>query len=408
MKERPQGGEVRAPSSPKPPPPQPMTHFARLEPSLYALEPALAARVLTPALAVHLDIVRSNVRRVIALLDGAVERWRPHVKTTKLPAVWRILAEEGVRHFKCATTRELDVLLDTLAGAGVTGADVLVAYPHRPPALGRLAEIAERHGGARVSVLLEDAELAPQVPDVLGHFVDVNPGMDRTGIPARDEARIRAVARSAGARLRGLHWYDGHLHDADVVARRAAVERGLGRAAALVAALRDEEGLECGELCTAGTPAFLSSLGTEALADRTGTLHRVSPGTVVFHDLRSEIENDGLGLEPAAVVLARVVSHPDDGLVTCDAGSKSIAAEAGAPVCEVVGAPGLVAQHPSEEHLPLRVTAGAPPPRGTLLALVPMHVCPTVNLAEEALLLDGGRFVEVASVRARAHELLLP
>lgn len=384
-----------------------MPHFASLDPSTYALEPDLAERVLTPALAVHLDLARSNVRRVIALLGGAVERWRPHVKTTKLPAVWRMMAEEGVRHFKCATTRELDVLLETLARASVPDADVLVAYPHRQPALDRLAAIAARHPGARVSVLVEDEELAPRIPDALGLFVDVNPGMDRTGVPARDGTRVRAVARAAGPRLRGLHWYDGHQHDADLGARRAAVEAGLRRAAALARAL-GADGLPCGELCSAGTPAFLSSLGTDALTDLPDTLHRVSPGTVVLHDLRSEIENAALGLTPAAVVLARVVSHPEDDLVTCDAGSKSIAAEAGAPVCEVVGAPGLIAQRPSEEHLPLRVAAGERPPRGVMLALVPMHVCPTVNLAEEALVLEGGRFVEVAAVRARAHELLLP
>jgi len=385
-----------------------MTHFASLDPRAYALEPALAERVLTPALAVHLDLARGNVRRIVAHLGGAVERWRPHVKTTKLPAIWRMMADEGVRHFKCATTRELDVLLDTLAAAGVPDADVLVAYPHRQPALDRLAAIAARHAGARVSVLVEDEALAPAIPDSLGLFVDVNPGMDRTGIPARDAERVLAVARAAGDRLRGLHWYDGHQHDADLAARRAAVAAGLERAAELVRAIRDDAGLACEEICSAGTPAFLSSLVADASGDLDGTLHRVSPGTVVFHDLRSEIENAALGLTPAAVVLSRVISHPDDDLVTCDAGSKSIAAEAGAPVCEVVGAPGLEAQRPSEEHLPLRVADGERPPRGAMLALVPMHVCPTVNLAEEALLLDGGRLVEVAPVRARAHELLLP
>jgi len=232
--------------------------------------------------------------------------------------------------------------------------------------------------------------------------------MDRTGIPARDAERVLAVARAAGDRLRGLHWYDGHQHDADLAARRTAVAAGLERAAELVRAIRADAGLACEEICSAGTPAFLSSLGADALGDLPRTLHRVSPGTVVFHDLRSEIENGALGLTPAAVVLSRVISHPDDDLVTCDAGSKSIAAEAGAPVCEVVGAPGLEAQRPSEEHLPLRVADGERPPRGAMLALVPMHVCPTVNLAEEALLFDGGAFLGAAPVRARAHELLLP
>jgi D-serine deaminase-like pyridoxal phosphate-dependent protein len=67
-----------------------------------------------------------------------------------------------------------------------------------------------------------------------------------------------------------------------------------------------------------------------------------------------------------------------------------------------------VAQTPSEEHLPLRQArqdAEARPPRGSGLLLVPRHVCPTVNLAEQAVLLDGGRVVDVVAVSARAHDL---
>ncbi len=135
-------------------------------------------------------------------------------------------------------------------------------------------------------------------------------------------------------------------------------------------------------------------------------LHRVSPGTVVYHDLRYEQQIEDLELSPAAMVLTRVVSHPTAGIVTCDAGSKAIAAEAGDPCAYVLGYPGLEALQPSEEHLPLRVRAGARPPRGAPLLLIPRHVCPTVNLAEQAILVEDGRLREVVPVRARAHELL--
>lgn len=385
-----------------------MTRLAALDPARYGLDSDLAARVLTPALAVHLDLVRQNVRTVIQHLGGDVSRWRPHVKTTKLPAVWRVLAEEGVRSFKCATTRELAVLLETLGKANAADADVLVAYPHRPPALGRIAAIAAEHPDAAVSVLIEDPDVVPEVPANLWMFVDVNPGMNRTGVPDRDESTLLELVRAAGPRYRGLHWYDGHLHDADLASRRAAVERGLARALELIDLIEREQGAITAELISSGTPAFLSSLDSAAASARPGLVHRVSPGTVVFHDVRSQLENAELGLVPAAVVLTRVISHPADDLATCDAGSKSIAAEAGDPVVEVIGRPDMLAQRPSEEHLPFRVDPAARPERGELFALVPMHVCPTVNLAEEALLFDHGEFLGVAKVAARAHELLIP
>ena len=59
------------------------------------------------------------------------------------------------------------------------------------------------------------------------------------------------------------------------------------------------------------------------------------------------------GYAPAVLVLTRVVSRPHSGIVTCDAGHKSVSADAGVPTCVVVGHPELVPLTSSEEHLPL-------------------------------------------------------
>jgi D-serine deaminase-like pyridoxal phosphate-dependent protein len=165
--------------------------------------------------------------------------------------------------------------------------------------------------------------------------------------------------------------------------------------------------MEIGELVTSGTPSFLYAIDFPGFAELSPTAHRISPGTVVLHDLRSEQELDELDLQPAAVVFARVVSHPAPNIVTCDAGSKSLAAEAGDPSAFVLGHPELEPLRPSEEHLPIRVHRGPGPRRGTPLLLVPRHVCPTVNLAEEAVLIEGGRFRGKVAVRGRAHDVLV-
>jgi D-serine deaminase-like pyridoxal phosphate-dependent protein len=378
--------------------------FAGLDPAGYALPGELAERALTPALVVHMGALRHNLARAIELCGGDAARWRPHVKTTKIPAVMREVARAGVRHFKCATTREAAVLLDALQSEGIADGDVLLAYPLVGPALQRLARLAARHPRARIAVLCDVPEAVRDVPTGLGVFLDVNPGMDRTGAPLEDEPRILATAREAGERLRGLHFYDGHLHQADRGERALAVHAGYDRLLELARAL-ERAGTPCGELITAGTPAFADALAYEGFGASGAPRHRVSPGTVVFHDARSEELCPELGLRPAALVLTRVVSHPAADLATCDAGSKSLAAEAGEPCAIVLGRADLEALKPSEEHLPLRGVPGALPSRGELLQLVPRHVCPTVNLAEEALLVENGRLVDVVPVSARAHEL---
>lgn len=375
-----------------------------LEP--YVLDTQVSKRLLSPALVIYMDQVRHNIGAILAQLGGNPDRWRPHVKTIKIPAIQAELVRAGIRNFKCATPREADCLAQVLEDGDAQGADILVAYPLAGPNLERLAEVAQAHPTVQFAILVESLESVSAIPDHLNLFLDINPGMNRTGVALADTSRLRQIAHEAGSRLRGLHAYDGHRHEKDLSIRHRNLEANYAQLAELVRHLQ-EDGLRVDEIITAGTPAFLHAAQSMSLASVPGTVHRVSPGTVVLHDLRSAEENPGLDLQPAALLFSRVVSHPVDGIVTCDAGSKSLAAEAGDPCAEVLGHPQLQAQAPSEEHLPLEVLSGTPPGRGTELLLMPRHVCPTVNLAEYALLVERGKEARPVSVVARAHELLL-
>src|SRR5262245_65678494 len=79
--------------------------------------------VMTPALAIYPEIVDANIEATLRALGGDANRWRPHVKTSKLGFVMRRLTQRGVTNVKCATTLEMQ----TAAEAGAV--DLLVAYP---------------------------------------------------------------------------------------------------------------------------------------------------------------------------------------------------------------------------------------------------------------------------------------
>ncbi len=358
------------------------------------------AELQTPALLIELPRVRHNLQRMQQLLapHGGLDRWRPHVKTCKVPPVLDLLLQHGLRRFKCATTREAAVLLDCADAAG-TAVDLLVAFPHRGANLVRLAALARSRPQHRVAVLTEDPGHATSVRAQhagLALFLDLDPGWHRSGVPLEDHARIRATVAAAGDALAGTHCYEGHLRDPAPAVRAA-------RAAPIFATLRallDELRQSHLELITSGTPGLLAALTDPALA---GITHRVSPGTVVYWDLASE-ELGIPGFRPAALVLARVASAPRAGRITLDAGSKAIDAAAGDPCAAVEGWPGLLALHPSEEHLPVQVQHGDAPPPGTLLRLIPRHVCPTVNLADEAVLVGDAGIEAIVPVAARGHE----
>jgi D-serine deaminase-like pyridoxal phosphate-dependent protein len=358
-------------------------------------------RLLTPTLLIFEAAVEANIATTVALLGGRPERWRPHVKTAKLVwAMGRLLAH-GVRHFKCATTRELE----TLCALGAP--DVLLAFPVVGANARRVRALAAAHPGTRVSVLVDHPDQVPAWRDsAVACFLDINPGMHRTGAAADIDALLglARAARAAGLPIAGVHWYDGHVSGVAPTERAAVTHAGYDKLLRLVAEL-DAAGFRIPEVITAGTPALPHALGYTRFTEA-GYDHRVSPGTVIYGDLMllSTLPVEW-GYLPAALVLAAVVSHPRPGRFTCDAGHKSVSADAGVPTCGVLGHPGWAPAGPSEEHLPIDLPAGeAPPPVGSYLYLIPRHVCPTVNNFEEAALVVGGRVVRAEPVTARGHE----
>jgi D-serine deaminase-like pyridoxal phosphate-dependent protein len=209
---------------------------------------------------------------------------------------------------------------------------------------------------------------------------------------------------SSGLRFRGLHYYDGHLSKYGIAERCKQAHLGYERLMHIVDTLTTL-GIEVPEVITAGTPAFPCSLSFSRFANAL-FVHRMSPGTIVYCDATSLAQ---LPAEyrylPAAVVMTRVVSHPAPGMITCDAGHKTVSADAGVPTCVVLGHPALEPVAPSEEHLPMRVADSASVPAiGELLYLVPRHVCPTVNNFDDAVIVSGGKLIAVEPVSARGRE----
>ena len=82
------------------------TWFPDVDPEEWALPDGLASHVITPALVIDLKKVRRNVAAVKRALGGDLNRWRPHLKTTKMSVVWLELVRAGVKNFKVATTKE--------------------------------------------------------------------------------------------------------------------------------------------------------------------------------------------------------------------------------------------------------------------------------------------------------------
>jgi D-serine deaminase-like pyridoxal phosphate-dependent protein len=272
----------------------------------------------------------------------------------------------------------------------------------------RVREIADQFPGVRISALAENEEQVRQWRGSrVGVFLDINPGMDRTGIEQTHSDVVVQLARAIaglGLEFRGLHYYDGHLGGLEMRERIAVAHAGYKRLLKVVNAI-ERSGMSVPEVITAGTPTLPCSLAFEGFRGA-GFLHRVSPGTVVYCDATSlsQLPSE-YGYQPAVLVLTRVVSRPRAGIVTCDAGHKAVSADAGVPTCVVVGHSELTPLAPSEEHLPMALQGDATGPQvGEALHLLPRHVCPTVNNFDCALLVQDGEVQAVEKVSARGRE----
>ena len=106
----------------------------------YKLPTTLEQRLCSPSLVIYADVLRQNVERVIKACGA--HRWQPHIKTVKSKDIIRELINSGVKQFKCATSREAELLGQTLRGRGDGPFEVVVSYPHTGPTLARIAAAA--------------------------------------------------------------------------------------------------------------------------------------------------------------------------------------------------------------------------------------------------------------------------
>lgn len=349
-----------------------------------------AENVPSPRVLVNAAVVGENIDAAIRTAGGS-ERLRPHVKTHKSQAVVKLHRDRGIDAFKCATTAEAEML--AVAGC----ADVLVAYQTIGPALNELHALARRHRSTRFACLVDDLSVARALDAagerngvVLGVFLDLDVGMHRTGItPGSSADELHAFLEAARwLEARGIHAYDGHIHDGELSARcrRAAQTRGM--------ALEFAARVGATEIVLGGTPSF----PCHAAAWQPGVT--LSPGTYVYHDWGYATRYPDLPFRGAAVVFGRVIAR-GTGSFTVDIGSKAIAADPAQPRGTILNLPRAVAGGQSEEHWIF--TMENPPAVGTPVYVWPTHICPTIEHHDEVLLVTDGRVTGAWTIDARGR-----
>ena len=356
------------------------------------------SEIASPALLLYRERIEHNLQAMLRIAGGP-ERLRPHVKTHKLqPLVERQIAL-GITRFKTSTIAETEMC----AAAGAP--DVLLAMPCVGPNGQRLAELARMFPQTRFSTLADCEETlrvlasaAQQAEVDLGVFLEIDCGMGRTGIVPGETAGflVSAIRDTPRLLFRGLHAYDGHIHDADLQTRQ---ERA-AQAYAPVFAFRDRlngEGHLVLETVIGGSPTFAIH------AEKADCI--LSPGTTVLWDFGYGDKHPDLPFLPAALLLARVISKPGHHRLTLDLGHKSVAPENPHPRVRFEELPDATVLMQSEEHLVLETERAHEFLIGQALHGIPRHVCPTVSMHGEAVVIEAGVATKRWPITARNRRI---
>ncbi len=360
-----------------------------------------AYEIDSPALLIYPGRVKANIQTAIKM-TGDINRLRPHVKTHKCAEVVKLMMDAGIYKFKCATIAEAEML-------GINKAkDVLLAYQPVGPKLKRFIELIKKYPHTQFSCLTDNLLSAAEQSKAFSGaalkvpvYIDLNAGMNRTGISTGDDALklYAACSTAAGIIIKGLHAYDGHIRDIEFLIKKKKCDEAFSIVDGLAIKI-ESMGLPKPVIIAGGSPTF------SVHCKREGT--ECSPGTFIYWDKGYAVICPEQEFIPAAVLLTRVVSLPGTGKICTDLGHKSVAAEN--EITKRVFFPEselLVAIAQSEEHLVLENKTNDQFKPGDILYGIPWHICPTVALYESISIVENGKAVAIWKNIARDRKITI-
>jgi D-serine deaminase-like pyridoxal phosphate-dependent protein len=355
-------------------------------------------KISTPCLLVFPDRIEHNIQEMLRIA-GSPEKLRPHIKTYKMAEVIQKQQKYGIHKFKCATIAEAELL------ASVGAKDILLAMQPVGPNIVRFFDLAENYPDSEFSCLVDNDTIAQQLSkegknrgESIGIFIDINNGMNRTGIvPGNGVVELfKLLISTKYLNPRGFHVYDGHLRISDFEERKKACADALQPVLELKTEL-ETEGLEVESVIVGGSPTFPAHAHRDDIV--------LSPGTTLLWDAGYGSKFPEMNFQHAAVLVTRLISKPAPNQLCLDLGHKSLASEMPFPRVQFLNTDDFEQLSQSEEHFLISVKNPENYKIGDVFYTVPMHICPTVAKYPFVNTVSEGRVTGTWRVAARDHKI---
>jgi D-serine deaminase-like pyridoxal phosphate-dependent protein len=234
---------------------------------------------------------------------------------------------------------------------------------------------------------------------VIPVYVDINTGMNRTGIAPDDTAvKLYAACTSLpGIAIKGLHAYDGQFRSPDIEQRTKDSDAAFVEVEKLQQTLQ-QRGFEKPVIIAGGSPTFPIHAKRKEV--------ECSPGTFIFWDKGYQTACPEQPFLTAALVISRIISLPGKNKLCLDLGHKSIASENElSKRVYFLNAPDVKFTGHSEEHLVVEVAEGHSYQPGDVFYGLPHHICPTCALYERALVVENHAVTTEWKIIARDRKI---
>ena len=357
----------------------------------------------TPALLIDREVMMKNIRSMQAHAVRCGVSLRPHTKTHKMPALARLQCEAGALGIAVAKIGEAEVM----AANGLN--DIFIANEPvgeiKMARLRKLAETIDISWGIDCPEHVEAAEKAfvgsEKKAEVL---IEIEVGENRSGIiEEHDFLNLLAALKNAPhVHLKGVFSHDGNSYSAPSLEECGRTFVESQKRTLRFVQLARENGFECGTVSIGSTPSLMHDFPILP------GITEFRPGTYIFMDA-SMAAAAGTLEHCAATVLATVISRPTPERVILDVGAKGITMQsrtkgitATPGLGTIKGWPGVHIHAVYDEHAIIyskEFRDGVS--IGDKVEIIPVHICPTVNLQETAYLVSDGEVVEEIPVLCR-------
>jgi D-serine deaminase-like pyridoxal phosphate-dependent protein len=305
----------------------------------------------------------------------------------------------GINKFKCATISEAEMV----ARCGAT--DILLAIQPVGPNIERFFKLKKEFNDSKITCIADNEEIIVQISDMArktqletGVWLDINNGMNRTGVmPGEKAARLyKRIMDSPMLIAEGLHVYDGHIHESDFTRRQEICNEAYAPVQTLIDDLK-REGIEPVKIIAGGTPTF------PVHAARKDS--ETSPGTLILWDWGYSSSFTDMTYLHAAVLLTRIISKPGKELLCLDLGHKAVASEMPQPRIKILGIERYTIANHNEEHMVIRTPLADKYKTGDIFYCIPYHICPTVDRHDNVYVVNKHTVTGIWNVEARKRTI---